>query len=140
MRKCSQCLVEKDDNAFYQNGKRMHGQCKDCHCLNCRNRRQRLITTIRQYDQERSWRRRGILNEKGLPFERMDYDRWYQIQQGCCRICKKHNTEFTRNLAVDHNHETGIVRGLLCINCNKGLGHFQDDKQLLREAIKYLNQ
>ena len=45
-----------------------------------------------------------------------------------------------RRLAVDHDHKTGKIRGLLCISCNVGLGHFQDDVELLRSAILYLQE
>jgi len=43
-------------------------------------------------------------------------------------------------LAVDHNHDTGKVRELLCNTCNNGLGCFKDDPKLLQSAIKYLNK
>lgn len=65
-------------------------------------------------------------------------------QNDCCAICQKPEfakhavTGETRNLAVDHNHETGATRALLCTNCNKGLGHFKDDLDLLKRAIAYL--
>ena len=41
-------------------------------------------------------------------------------------------------MVIDHNHETNIVRGLLCHNCNVGLGHFKDSVGYLKEAINYL--
>ena len=138
MKTCTQCSKEKAETDFYMNGPRLHAWCKACFCELSHKIRRTKIKEIRRYDQVRSWQRRGILNERGLPFELVDYDRWYQIQQGRCKICKKHSTEFKRNLAADHNHETGIIRGLLCLNCNRGLGSFQEDKHLLREAIKYL--
>ena len=64
-------------------------------------------------------------------------------QGGVCAICKKPekskwNTEQPMLLAVDHDHETGRVRGLLCNNCNTGLGKFMDDPDLLSSAIEYL--
>jgi hypothetical protein len=65
-------------------------------------------------------------------------------QDGVCALCgqterTRHNkTERRRNLAVDHCHTTGEVRGLLCSQCNQGLGNFRDDVGLLAKAIAYL--
>jgi hypothetical protein len=53
-----------------------------------------------------------------------------------CIICGKEATD--QQLAVDHDHRTGHVRGALCANCNLGLGHFKDDPTLLRLAARYL--
>ena len=61
--------------------------------------------------------------------------------QGGCAICGARQGLGGRNdrrLAVDHNHTTGKVRGLLCDSCNHGLGKFKDDKRLLKIAIAYL--
>lgn len=64
-----------------------------------------------------------------------DYIQMLQGQQGLCAICFK--APKTR-LHVDHNHTTGAVRGLLCFQCNAGIGHFQEDLRALNQAIKYL--
>lgn len=56
-------------------------------------------------------------------------------QRGACKICKS-----LKPLVVDHDHSTGTIRGLLCDNCNKGLGMFVDNQELLRRAAIYLNQ
>lgn len=58
-------------------------------------------------------------------------------QKGVCCICKK---KCTRKLAVDHNHTTGKVRGLLCNSCNRGLGYFKDSLENLQQAITYLKE
>lgn len=65
-------------------------------------------------------------------------------QDNKCAICRRAETE-TRNgkvkaLAVDHDHETGKVRALLCVACNTGLGKFGDDRERLLSAIRYLDK
>ena len=68
-----------------------------------------------------------------------DYDRMVEKQNGKCAICE--TTEPSGNgarFAVDHDHKTGEVRGLLCFDCNSGIGKFKDDAALLTSAIEYL--
>lgn len=72
-----------------------------------------------------------------------DYEYMLEKQSNLCAICgrpevvksKKGNV---KELSIDHHHESGRVRGLLCHACNIGLGQFKDDPQLLESAIKYL--
>lgn len=64
------------------------------------------------------------------------YEILAEVQNHRCKICNK--PEMGKALAVDHNHGTGKIRGLLCQNCNMGLGKFQDSVEFLSEAIKYL--
>jgi len=64
-----------------------------------------------------------------------DYDDMWKAQGGVCKICGQ--AEKKRRLAVDHDHETGKIRGLLCTNCNMGLGHFKDNPKLLDLAAQY---
>jgi hypothetical protein len=65
-------------------------------------------------------------------------------QNGCCAICKKPLSYLVseklkqKKLYIDHNHETGKIRGLLCSTCNTGLGMFKDNVEYLRNAITYL--
>lgn len=56
-------------------------------------------------------------------------------QNGMCAICKKEPP----TLALDHCHDTGTIRGMLCFGCNVGLGHFQDNVEYLKNAIDYLS-
>lgn len=70
-----------------------------------------------------------------------DYDRMLEQQHGGCAICAKPFAgKGGQRLAVDHCHGTGAVRGLLCTNCNQGLGKFADDAERLRRAADYLNR
>ena len=60
---------------------------------------------------------------------------------GLCDICKTSIPGFGRkNLSVDHNHKTGVVRGMLCQKCNIGLGNFNDSPEILKKAIMYLKK
>lgn len=70
------------------------------------------------------------------------YDERLAAQGGACAICR--GTHPGRkgifNMSVDHDHFTGRVRGLLCANCNKGIGFFKDSRELLAAAIVYLKE
>lgn len=94
----------------------------------------------------KEWYEANIDKVKGLSLKRkfgitlLEYEKLLIKQNYSCAICKRNQNEFKIKLAVDHNHKTGDVRGLLCVSCNNGLGRFKDNKDLLSEAIKYLEQ
>ena len=70
------------------------------------------------------------------------YKEQYDKQDGACAICKQPETSVIRgkvlSLAVDHCHDTGKVRALLCSACNTGIGSLKHDRDLLQKAIAYL--
>jgi hypothetical protein len=71
------------------------------------------------------------------------FARMLEQQGGRCAICNRAETStshsgLVKTLAVDHDHATGIVRGLLCEKCNHGLGRFTDDPEILVAAAEYL--
>ncbi len=76
-----------------------------------------------------------------MEFEKARDDHFLS-QEGKCLICRmKETCKFkgvVRRLSVDHCHESGRVRGLLCMNCNIAIGKMRDDPNLLREAAMYL--
>ena len=67
-----------------------------------------------------------------------DYDHMIVDQKGVCAICKQTNRG--RQLIPDHCHQTMIVRGLLCHNCNVGIGLLKDSAEILESALLYLQQ
>jgi hypothetical protein len=84
-------------------------------------------------------RRHNYKNRYGITVE--EYDVLFEKQLGVCAICDKPEN-LTKDgklhmLAVDHNHETLQVRGLLCMNCNTRLGYFEG-KNLLSRMVSYL--
>lgn len=100
-----------------------------------RNRRKTVLGWSKEQD---------LKNKYGLSAE--DYGHMFAEQNGVCAIC--HNPEWVTHtktgkifsLGVDHNHATGAVRGLLCVNCNKVIGHAHDRRDVLIDAIKYLDK
>jgi hypothetical protein len=66
-----------------------------------------------------------------------DYEAMLKSQSGGCAICTAPPSG--KSLHIDHCHKTGRVRGLLCIRCNRGIGHFLDSPALLKSAIEYLS-
>jgi len=103
----------------------------------------------RWYRANRSRSRNTQLKYKfGITLE--EYNCMVQSQGGVCAICEgvndtrrkgTHNgKDIAKSLAVDHNHKTGKVRGLLCSSCNTSIGGFKDDPVLLKKAIHYLEK
>lgn len=65
-----------------------------------------------------------------------DYEKMFNDQGGVCKICGEPSVD-GRRLAIDHCHETGVVRGLLCSHCNRGLGFYKNDPDLIMKALTY---
>ena len=66
-----------------------------------------------------------------------DYAEMLVSHENKCGICGR---EFSRSPHIDHDHNTGKVRGLLCYPCNSGLGQFQDSPEILKKAVEYLER
>jgi hypothetical protein len=119
-------------------------QTKDRNGLDCR--RENLVIRKR-YDEK--WRETNLWRSYGITLD--DYNKMLADQGGVCAICLVAPGEkivrkgsgrvpaVERRLAVDHCHETGQVRGLLCFECNIALGKLHHDQSNLRRAITYLD-
>jgi len=118
------------DNAARRNARRRERYAADpeyrAECL--RLAKQRDKESIRDYRLRTTF---GITAK--------EYDEQLELQMGGCAICRATIGDGAgRRLAVDHCHETGRIRGILCGSCNLGLGKFQDDPIILGRAIQYL--
>jgi len=95
------------------------------------------VARIREYN-----RRMNLKSHYGLTVE--EYDRMFEAQGGVCAVCGKpadpDGVRSASRLHVDHDHETGRLRELLCIKCNRGLGYFADDPALLRAMAAYIER
>lgn len=136
IRVCSKCGIEKEIDQFYLDvrykGGRMR-QCKQCRNEYMEGYRQRNPLYARS---------KHLKNERGITLDQ--YKEMFDAQGGMCAVCEQEETQVTRKgirraLAVDHCHESGRVRGLLCGRCNRGLGNFDDDSDRLRSAAAYLD-
>ncbi len=102
-----------------------------------------LIVTARRAAERRVFcsreckSRNRVVGDYGLT--RSEYNEMLETQEGGCAICRAPYADVRgRRLVVDHDHATGAVRGLLCMACNSGLGHFGDDPARMAAGIDYL--
>jgi hypothetical protein len=162
LKKCSKCGELKPLDQFYvakggRDGRR--GDCKACFAA--RHQRWYAGNKAKEIARVQAWRdanagryaeyqrqynarperkladRAGHLKRKfGISLEQ--YEEMLAAQSGGCAICGVLPPE-NGSLHVDHDHETGRVRGLLCFSCNGGIGQFQEDPLILRAAVRYLD-
>ena len=99
-----------------------HAYCKPCHNARGKESKQRLYGGNRHYHLKHRY---GI--------GAAEFDALVRDQLGACAICGRQDPEH-----VDHDHATGRVRGILCFNCNGGLGQFGDDPDRLYRAAFYV--
>jgi hypothetical protein len=125
------------------------GLCTSCYWIARREGSPFTGLTQAEYDAARydPRKRRDAYLRKKFGIGLADYERIHKAQGGRCAICRQEpspvapggSRRFTHGeLVVDHCHETGRVRGLLCDLCNKGLGQFGDSAERLRAALGYL--
>lgn len=122
------------------------GRCKSCGELHeqtgreiQRNQSPMSCKNYTPHNKKFECKRDGIIRRQyGITLA--DYEELLETQNFKCAICGNEDEVEGRRLAIDHCHESGDVRGLLCGKCNRGLGLFYDNPELLSNAIKYLNQ
>ena len=140
MKMCTVCKVAKPFEDFYDgykakkqkdvtNKKYPHSRCKECDHARVKvyHKDNKAKVTKRQLISHR--RRLYGLNEE-------EYNNMILSQNNLCAICNKPSD---KTLHIDHDHVTGRVRGLLCSNCNLGIGLLEEDLVVLNRAIEYLS-
>ena len=120
---CFKCNSYRNISRFSKNRR----QCKDCRNL------ERKIVRQNNPDREKCNRYRS---KYGISLKK--YTEMLESQDFRCKICTKHQDNHRRPLSIDHCHKTNKIRGLLCDDCNLGLGKFKDDMKLLFNAAEYL--
>lgn len=85
-------------------------------------------------------RKQSYFLKRNYGISKEQYQEKIIAQNNSCEICKTHRSHFTKNFAVDHDHKTGKVRGLLCQNCNIALGALKDSLTLINNSLEYLKK
>ena len=162
MKTCLKCKIEKSLEEYYfvKRGNRPMSDCKQCTRLKVRQWRldnpEKFIAQSRaRYQAKRedylkrandyrimhpeARRANHLLRRYGLTPE--DYQALLDEQHGQCAICGREprGSRNEKNLHVDHDHDTGEVRGLLCISCNAAIGGLHN-LELLESAVRYINR
>ena len=149
-KKCTVCGKTKPVSDFYkQTRKKKHGhkedriepasQCKECSKIGQRDYYHRnrgdILKKHNTPDMARQKRARKLEQKYGLSIS--EYDDLVDMQGGRCAVCGG-EPGVEKSLCVDHCHETGKIRGLLCSRCNRCIGQLGDDTVLLVAATRYL--
>jgi hypothetical protein len=135
---CIDCGETKPLIVFRSRGGRMSHLYKS-YCNTCLYKRHRDWAgknqhRVAEYRKKNPWTLARRCSRRGITPEQL-VDR-YERQEGCCAICKTQVA--LMDSAVDHNHNTGEFRGVLCKQCNRALGMFKDNPAILRNAVEYL--
>lgn len=132
-KKCSTCRLDKPRTEFNFDKSRKDGHTHRCKpCARLRNRKYKGMYRNKDRNRVLNWKYKGII------LSIAGYDQMLIDQDGRCAICSRHHSEFSKKLAVDHDHATGKIRGLLCSNCNTGIGKLGDNAERVRSAMEYL--
>lgn len=126
---CNRCKEEKPVDEFTKHKTGLYYVCRSCAAINTKEYRARLTSEQRAV-QARRW---GLKRMYGITED--DYQTLYEVQNGECAIC--HRTVNGR-LHIDHDHATNEIRGLLCNDCNRGIGLLGDDYSRLIDAAMYV--
>jgi hypothetical protein len=124
---CATCGRSKPVTEFPRNKRSSTGY--HCYCKLCHNSRNRNFVKNR-YGGSRHYHLRG---RYGIGAD--EVDELIRRQGGVCAVCRKREAK-----QVDHDHETGAVRGIVCLLCNAAMGAFHDDPDLIRRAIAYVEE
>lgn len=130
---CKKLLPSSEFSKSYRGG--LQSWCKQC--ASKHNAIYRDVNSVKV----REWH---LNYHYGITIE--EYERMLQMQEGVCDLCKRPETAIdnrtgkVRPLSIDHDHETGVVRALLCKNCNQALGFVKDSPELLRRMADYIEE
>ena len=128
MKTCRVCKYSMANIRFVKN----ENICKSCNVVEVKEYAKANTDKVKQ-----TQRRSKLKQNYGITEEQ--YNIMLERQNHCCAICDRHEDQFTKRLAVDHNHATGEIRGLLCAYCNHRVIGRHRDGTLLRKMADYVD-
>lgn len=134
---CSKCGHDKSIELFSNDKTSKDGLCH--WCKNCCSLNSRRHHENNKNSEEYKLKRRDSYLRTTYNISLNDYNDMLNRQDGKCLICIRELADGGHTTHVDHCHSSGEVRGLLCTNCNRGLGYFKEDVDSLYRAITYLS-
>jgi hypothetical protein len=137
-RYCKRCREAEPAEGFYKKAGLM---CRPCHITNVTARRAHRRVAFNavekaRYQRDPAIRRRKQARVYGLTPDQ--YEALFIRQAGVCAICRCPERIKTASLCIDHDHKSGLVRGLLCRRCNAAIGLMGEDRTTLLRALAYL--
>lgn len=152
-KKCTGCRVVKPIDQFGITTRAIDGRAWKCRdCISQYTKKAKAAPG--QFEKRQEERRRFFAAhpdyKRNEQLKRLygitasQFDEMHQRQGGRCAICGEHEDNLKtpvdrcRPLHIDHSHETGVVRGLLCYRCNTGIGQFDDSPEMMETAAEYL--
>lgn len=135
-KECSNCEKILPHSAFYKDKHGPKGLAY--YCITCALEKQRVWHKEKSHLEEYVNRRRSSYMKMNYGITLDERNKLLEIQAFKCAICQCELEPHGTLTHTDHCHTTGKVRGILCTNCNRGLGHFKDSVEFLRAAIEYI--
>lgn len=148
---CTECSQTKDLSAYYTRSRILkypdtasgyQSICKECYKAQravyvAANKQKCRESDRKRYKSKpeifRAW---NYKRNFGITID--EYNQMFTLQEGKCAGCSRHQSELSKRLAIDHDHDTGQIRGLLCQNCNRALGLVKDRPSVLVNLAGYL--
>ncbi len=146
---CIKCKKEKPASKFYKSKctkSGRHSYCIVCHKVWNSNKykkdKTKVLTANKRWADANPEKRRDIALRYSYGITLEDYDKMFAEQRGVCKICgaDQKGSAGQLRLAVDHCHNTGKVRGLLCVSCNTTLGKIETNPSLLNNIRDYMEK
>lgn len=152
---CTKCFEVKLVSEFNKRGEKGNSRLRS-HCKSCNYTYESTLKAKKKvhykgqndkYNVKNASKRAQYYKDNKLKFRvakygitEEDYNQMVEAQGNSCKVCYRYFEEVDRLSTphIDHDHETGKVRGLLCLHCNSALGQLEDDEDIIESLLMYI--